>query len=241
MADSILQNGANGSTGSSLAKKLEQAHEAHNPTIEDVPDEEDLKHVPQPTSSRIIESVDESGSIPGWATPISSKSAGKQKEPIAPKEKKPAIDLQSEQSFPGLGGGAPKPAQARNAPGWPKINGANGTSTNGSSSPNSGINTPPAVVQSVPKATPHSLAGQIQAPLIVLQKQEVLPRTQLKKPLPELLKDINKKLRTNLTYSNGENGIYEFRESSNQKEAVKQQAIRDLGAQIGVKVCYCVK
>jgi hypothetical protein len=234
------QNGANGTSGLSQAQILMQkhvtpAHEAHNPSVEEVPDEEDLKHGIPPTSSSILETEDEAKSTPEWAAPMSAKAAGKQKESAAPP--KQVIDIQSEQLFPGLGGGAPKPVQARNAPGWPKINGANGTSTNGSSTPTSGFNTPPAVVSSVPRGGPQSLAGQIQAPLLVLQKHEVLPRNQLKKPMPDLLKDINKKLRTNITMTTGEGGVLEFRETSNQKESIKQQAIRDLGAQIGAKVC----
>jgi hypothetical protein len=241
--DSATHTGANGTSGLSQAQILMQkhvtpTHEAHNPTIEEVPDEEELKHGGQPTSSSVLESVDEANSAPGWGAPMSAKAAGKQKENAGPaKEKKQTIDLQSEQLFPGLGGGAPKPVQARNAPGWPNINGANGPPTNGSSTPNSGVNTPPAVVSSVPRGGPQSLAGQIQAPLLVLQKHEVLPRNQLKKPLPDLLKDINKKLRTNVTMTTGEGGVLEFRETSNQKESLKQQAIRDLGVQIGAKVC----
>lgn len=237
--DSATKNSANSNAGLSQAQILMQKHvapsqESHNPTVEEVPDEEDLKHGVQSGSSSFLEPTGDSE--PGWGTPMSSKAAGKQKENPPAKEKMQTIDLNSEQSFPGLGGGAPKPAQARNAPGWPKFNGANGASTNGSSTPGSstpksGANTPPAV-SSAPRGGPLSLAGQIQAPLLALQKNEVLPRNQLKKPLPDLLKDINKKLRTNVTMTTGEGGVLEFRETSNQKEAIKQQAIKELGTQI---------
>jgi hypothetical protein len=234
----------------SAAQKLMQKHhdEAHKATIEEVPDEEDLKHGPEPTSSSVLESTEETPQSSKWGTTMSTKAAGKQKEEVAPsKEKGPLFDTQSDESFPGLGG-AQKPIQpmqtkpswvAKSTPTGPAAaNGkANGISTNGSSTPKSGINTPSSVVnQSAPRVAPQSLAGQIQLPILVLQKQEVLPRNQLKKPLLDILKDINKKLRTNITVTTGEGGVLEFRETSNQKEAVRNQAIRDLGAQIGAKV-----
>lgn len=223
---------ANGTTELSAAAKLRELHaqESHKPTIEDEVDDSDLHHPLPPTGSSVLEAPDDALT---WAAPMSATAAGKQKETVAPTEKK--MDLNSEQLFPGLGGGASKPAQTR-APGWPKVNGSNGTSTNGTSTPKSGVNTPPPVAQSVPRGTTHSLAGNITTPVLVLRKEEVPPRSQMKKPMPEILKDINKKLRTNLTLQIGENGIYEFRDNSNQKEAVKDQAIRDLGLQLGGKV-----
>jgi hypothetical protein len=251
--DSSLQAGING-TGDkqgtlSAAQKLMQKHhdEAHSATVEEVPDEEDLKHEPEPISSSILEPTEEIPQPSKWGATMSAKAAGKQKEEVAPiKEKSLLLDTQSNESFPGLGG-APKPVQpAQLKPSWvakPTSTGptatndkANGISTNGSSTPKSGMNTPPsAVSQSAPRVAPQSLAGQIQLPILVLQKQEVLPRNQLKKPLADILKDINKKLRTNITVTTGEGGVLEFRETSNQKEAVRNQAIRDLGAQIGAK------
>jgi hypothetical protein len=224
--------------------------EAHKATIEEVPDEEDLKHGPEPTSSSVLEPTEEAPQSSKWGATMSAKAAGKQKEEVGPsKEKSPLLDTQSNESFPGLGG-AHKPAHttqskpswvAKPAPTGPAAaNGrTNGISTNGSSTPKSGFNTPPsAVSQSAGRGAPQSLAGQIQLPILVLQKQEVLPRNQLKKPLADILKDINKKLRTNITVTTGEGGVLEFRETSNQKEAVRNQAIRDLGAQIGAKVSY---
>lgn len=196
----------------------------HTPTIEEVPDEADLKHPVQPLSTSILEDMDDSAA-PGWATPVSVNAAGKQKERA---QAAPKIDLKSEESFPGLGGA---PTSKPNAPGWPKFNGANGTPTNGSAT-DSGANTPATASRG-----PQSLTRNIQAPMLVLQKNEVLPKNQLKKPVPELIKDINKKMRTNITMTTGEAGALEFRDSSNAKESYKSQAIRDLGAQIGAKVC----
>lgn len=231
------QNGVNGSDSGATAQKLSAAHEAHNPTIEEVPDESDLNGNPHPQSEKVtLESVDDAAVAPTWAAAPSAKAAGKRKaeEPTS-KDKKPVIDTQSSESFPGLGGSKPAAPASFNMS-WGKgpaqVNGrSNGTPTTGASTPTSDIPTPPAS-----RGGPQSLAGQIQAPLLVLQKHEVVPRTQLKKPIPDILKDINKKLRTNLTMTQGAGGVFEFRETSNQKEALKQQAIRDLGQQIGAKV-----
>jgi hypothetical protein len=254
--DSSGQIGLNGisdkQAAPSAAQKLMQKHhdEAHKATIEEVPDEEDLKHGPEPTSSSVLESTDEAPQSSKWGATMSAKAAGKQKEEAAPaQEKSPLLDTQSNELFPGLGGAQKNVRHTQARPSWvakPAPNGpaaangkADGISTNGTSTPQSGINTPPSAVSpSAVRGAPQSLAGQIQLPILVLQKQEVLPRNQLKKPLADILKDINKKLRTNITVTTGEGGVLEFRETSNQKDAVRNQAIRDLGAQIGAKVSY---
>lgn len=232
---SAAQNGVNGTdSGASSAHHL-----PHNPTVEEVPDESDLNGSAHPQSEKaILESVDDASAAPTWAATPSAKAAGKRKEEPSAKENRPVIDTQSDKAFPGLGG--PKPTATPpvkptwgpgSAPSVPVNGRSNGTPATGPSTPTSDVPTPPSG-----RAAPHSLANQISAPLLVLQKHEVLPRTQMKKPLPDIIKDINKKLRTNLTVTQGAGGVLEFRETSNQKEALKKQAIRDLGQQIGVKV-----
>jgi hypothetical protein len=241
---SATQSGLNGSGAElSAAQKLMQKHDAaHKPTIEEVVDEDDLKHGPTPVSSSILESTDESANAPGWVAPMSSKAAGKQKADGPGKENKPLLDTQSEELFPGLGG-APKPAQATSSvPKWgakkpATANGAsNGISTNGTSSPTSGLNTPTSASQPKPKGAPQSLAGQNSGPLFVLQPQEVLSRSQLKRPIPDVLKDINKKTRANLSMTTGEGGVLKFSATGAVPDSVKHQAFRDLGAQVCAKV-----
>ena len=247
-SDTSVPIGSN-STGEKLsaAQKLMQKHhdEVHKATIEEVPDEEDLRHTPEPTSSSILESTEEAVLASKWGATMSAKAAGKQKEEAA-KEKTPLLDTQSTELFPGLG--APKSAQAaQSRPSWvakpspgalkTTNGGANGISTNGSSTPKSGMNTPPSAASySAPKGAPMSLAGNQQPPILVLQKHEILPRNQLKKPLAEIVKDLNKKHRVNMTVSAGEGGILEFRETIPPKDNVRNQALRDLGIQIGAKV-----
>ena len=221
--------------------------EVHKATIEDVPDEEDLRHTPEPISSSVLESTEEPAPSSKWGATMSAKAAGKQKEEAPAKEKTPLLDTQSNELFPGLGG-APKSSQpAQSRPSWvakpspaaPKAanGGANGISTNGSSTPKSGMNTPPtAASYPAPKGATMSLAGNQQPPILVLQKHEILPRNQLKKPLAEIVKDVNKKHRVNMTVSAGEGGVLEFRETLPPKDAVRNQALKDLGVQIGAKV-----
>jgi hypothetical protein len=252
-SDSSAQISANGTSDKqatlSAAQRLMQKHhdEVHKATIEEVPDEEDLRHTPEPVSASVLESTEEAALPSQWGSTMSAKAAGKQKEASAPKEKIPLLDTESTELFPGLGG-VPKSVQpapskpswvAKPSPGASKATngGANGISTNGSSTPNSGMNTPPsAPIYSAPKGASMSLAGNQGPPILVLQKHEVLPRNQLKKPLAEIVKDVNKKHRTNMTVSAGEGGILEFRETMPPKDSVRNQALRDLGVQIGAKV-----
>lgn len=211
-----------GTNGTAVAPKHD---ETHQPIVEEVPDEDELRHGPTPVSSSILEPVNDDASLPGWVAQMSSKAAGKQKE--VSKSSKPALDTQSEEFFPSLGG-APK-AQS-SAPKW-NVSKPNGAS-NGASTPDSGTATPV-----VSKArVPQSLAGQ-GAPLYTLQPREVLTRKELKRPIPEVLKDINKKTRANLSMTTGEGGVLKFSATGPVSDNVKHQAFRDLGAQICVKVC----
>jgi hypothetical protein len=194
----------------------------------------------------VLEPVDEVANPPGWVAPLSAKAAGKRKEEPSPsKESQPTVDTQSEELFPALGG-APKPVQISSAAlNWSNkkagTNGAaNGVSTNGSSTPTSGLNTPPsASSKSAPRGTTPSLAGQALGPSIVFDKNEIKKRGDLKKPVPDVLKDIAKKSRpmVNIVMTTVENGSLKFTATGPAPEAAKWTALRDLGAQIGVEVC----
>jgi hypothetical protein len=246
--ESSVQNGVNGSSTElpNSQRLFQQHHPEHQPTIEDIPDEDDLTHGPQPPSSSVLEFTDEIANPPGWVAPISAKAAGKRKaEPSPGKENMPMVDTQSEELFPALGG-APKPVQISSAArNWSNKklapNGAaNGVSTNGSSTPNSGLNTPlSATSQSAPRGTTPSLAGLALGPSITFHKDEIKKRQDLKKPVPDVLKDIAKKSRPIVTISmtTVENGSLKFTATGPAPEAAKWQALRDLGAQIGVEVC----
>jgi hypothetical protein len=246
--DSNIQNGHSEASGSgiglSAAQRLQQKHAAHTVTVEDIPDEADSSHPAPPLSTSILESKDDAPA-PGWVPPISAKAAGKRKEG-APS--KPLLDTQSEELFPGLGA-ASKPRQpATSTPTWgaktsasnaSATNGTNGLSTNGTSTPQSqsGINTPTSAInQGPPRGAPRKMEipGQVQE-RIFLEKNQMLPRPQLKKPLADVLKDINRKSKkVNVTLSAGENGTT-FYATGPSDAAV--QALRDVVAQVGAKVC----
>jgi hypothetical protein len=225
--------------GLSAAQKLQQKHdeEAHKATIEDVPDEDDLKHGEQPENlSGVLEGPGDAPA-PGWVPPMSAKAAGKRKEGGSQKENKPLFDTQSEQAFPGLGGSKPVPAAAK-APLWKvggtpvtAANGTNGVSTNGTSTPTSGMNTPPSATSQAARKD-FKIPGQHQE-IYSLKTNEMLPRTQLKKPLPELLKDINKRSKANVTFTPTHEGIA-FHASGPEDATTK--ALKDVVAMVGSKV-----
>ena len=250
-------NSNSGSTKLSAAQRLMQKHdEPHNPTVEEVPDEEDLTPHPHPTSSSILESTNELAAAPGWAAPMSEKAAGKRKDAPSGKATAPVLDTQSDESFPGLGGSK---VPVRTAPSaWvsktgPLVtNGAtNGTPTNGTSTPVPARSTPPAppvASQRAPKAAAPSSKNlseeDAKKEAEEARKNEPyvksytfdpkeLSRSTTKKPLPELLRDINKKYRLNFTQTTGAGGAIKITVASTKRyEAIIQQALKELGSYV---------
>lgn len=99
----------NGGASKSLAAMLEQQHahdEPHNATVEDVVDEEDLKH-PPPTSIGNAQPL-ASTTVPASETSTPAETASPSPVPKPAPKKAPAFDVQSEELFPALGSG-PKP------------------------------------------------------------------------------------------------------------------------------------
>lgn len=191
----------------SAAQQLMQKHaEPHAVSVEDVPDVD----LPKPTN-------DASGS---WAAPVAGSSNGK-----APAASKKGIDTQSHEVFPELGG--PKGKNASVAPIWgaknttnDKPNGSNGVSR--SSTPASTQGPTPAM--SIPGRNVES---------VTLEPQFIMPRNQLKRPIPDILKDINRKSRATITMATATNGRLKFDATGPQD--VAQQALKDLVQQIGVR------
>ena len=225
--------------------------ESHPPTIEDVPDESDLQHPEQPASASILEDKVKSETANAWNPPMSDKAAGKQKEKVVvPIEKAhKSLDTQSHDLFPELGG--PKTKQAPNTvPIWGSkkttpaapavVNGSsNGVSTNGSSrasTPASGVATPTSSVGQQPsRLGPQSMAlpGR-HTERINLDPSQLLSRAQLRKPLPDVIKDINKKLKATVTSHTGDRGILWL--TATGPEIPCRQALQEVVAQIGSKV-----
>ncbi|KXJ96717.1 putative RNA binding effector protein Scp160 [Microdochium bolleyi] len=206
----------------SAAERLMQQH-AENPlpvTVEDVPDED----LPAPSVSG------DSSAAPSWAPTMTAKAAGKQKAGPAS-----SLDTQSHDAFPSLGG--PAGAKANVTPIWGGANGKpsaaswSANATPRSATPASGMATPTAG----PKAV--SIPGR-SVESYVLEASHIMPRAQLRRPIPDIVKDINRKSRANITMVNGPGGSFRFNATGPQDKA--QQALRDLVQQIGAKTSHKV-
>ncbi|EDN99592.1 hypothetical protein SS1G_02448 [Sclerotinia sclerotiorum 1980 UF-70] len=216
--DTAVPNGHSEANGNgpelSQAQKLMQKHDQeHQPTIEDIPDEEDLKHGEQPSSASILEDANGDSAAPGWVPPVSTKAAGKQKEDV---RKEPSIDTQSHEDM------------GR----WKASANANGTPANGgspASTPNSGAATPMSSANR-PKV---NQPGQQPHERIELAQDQILKRGELKKPLPEILREINKKYRSNITQSTGMGGKMTF--TAYGPPSAARTGIKALMEQIGAK------
>lgn len=209
---------------SSAAARLLQKH-AENPlhhvTVEDVPDEE-LK---SPSTADTSEK-------PSWGQTMSTKAAGKQ-----PAQGSGSLDTQSHEAFPELGVPKTNAASKSNiSPIWGGAKGANGKangtswSANGTprtSTPASGVSTPTGV------PPPVSIPGR-NVETLLLEAQHVMPRNQLKRPIPDIVKDINRKSRAVISSVSAPAGHLKFEATGPQDKA--QQALRDLVQQIGLKV-----
>ena len=244
------------------AQKLQEIHSsdtaAHNPTVEEVIDEEDLAHPPPSLlaqqNSRVSDSPDADG------PPVSANRLGKRKEvPLSEqpqvKPKAPVLDTQSEESFPALGGPPPSRPGAPNAMQWGSktspsfakhaTNGVNGKgplSNNAAStvsSPVSGVMTPmSAGAKSVqpPKQDP-SLQGMAlpgrHSQRITFAPSQLLPRSQLKKPILEILRAINKRSKAKIEIKQGPQGVIVFEGTGPYDDT--RQALRDVAHEVGSK------
>ncbi|KAI2617827.1 hypothetical protein GGR54DRAFT_607109 [Hypoxylon sp. NC1633] len=211
---------------SSAAARLLQKH-AENPlhvTVEDVPDE-DLK-------STSVADVDEKSST--WGQTMSTRAAGKK-----PAQEPPAsLDTQSHEAFPELG--VPKNATASKSnisPIWGgvksgangKVNGTSswsGNGTPGTSTPASGVSTPTGV------PPPVSIPGR-NTQTLLLESQYIMPRAQLKRPIQDIVKDINRKSRAVISMVPAPSGHLKFEAAGPADKA--QQALQELVQQIGIK------
>jgi hypothetical protein len=253
---------ANGgdSSGLSLAQKMMMQHEqndransSHKPAIEEVVDEEDVAHPATHTTlpGPVLEVVDDVEK-PEWVKQA-EKAAEKEKVVEKPEKKKTQpLDLKSDEAFPSLGG--PKPATP-SATMWgakpPSISrpaGTNGHSNGYASSASSRASTPASGNRTPASAAPVRLrgpGGQLQLPgrtnqqsveTITLLPEQLTPRTQLKKPAGEILRDIQTRTKASLQMSTSGNGMATFIVKGS-PEAVRS-AIRDIGKEFGLKVTY---
>lgn len=171
------------------------------------------------------------------------------------------IDTKSDEAFPSLGAG-PKPrAAATVSSAWgakkpasvakAAANGVNGhgsepltssTTSSRASTPASGMFTPSSVAAS---ATPQSYPSRGPTPQLMsipgrhteripLTPSQLLPRNQLKKPVMDVLRDINKRSKATVEMRPGPGGVIYF-EGRGPTDAVRQ-ALKDVAKEVGSKV-----
>ena len=240
------------------------AEAAHRATIEDVVDEEDIIH-PPPSTHAPSDGAPAPVLLPA-VDGMSDRAAGKQKaseEPNGlPASKKAdgnaTLDMKSEESFPALGGGPKPQAQAPVARAWgakkpgflghPGPNGANGigsissTTSSRASTPASGMLTPSSPTASVtPQSRGVSMPQYIPIPgrhseRIQFAPSQLLPRDQLKKPLQDVLRAINKRSKATVEMKPGPNGAIVFEGTGPVEHA--RQALKEVAKEVGSKVGF---
>lgn len=207
---------------STPAEQLKAKHHdaaGHNPTVEEVLDEDDIQHPPP-------QAIDP---YPVDQNTLSDVARGKQKATSA--TNRPAFNITSEDAFPSLGGGK---APATNAT-WSR---PGATTANGTGKVTNGTQHKPASALGSDQARGPS-AGSVKLPGRVVETIQMFPhemikRSELKKPVGEVLRDINKKSKANVVARDGRDGIVIF-EASGPVEAVRQ-ALKEVVATIGSKV-----
>ena len=204
--------------GLTPAQKLMQEHADHHVTVEDVEDEDELAH-PRPSAQPAADAP----------APLSEKAAGKQKAEDAPAApKKPALNTSSEEAFPALGPVKPR-AQAPVAPTWGKkpasvtANGVNGNAASNGSAVGRG-----------PALPSMNIPGK-HTERISLAAHQVAGRGELKKPINEIVRDINRRSKAKLEYKQAPGAL--IFEGTGPVEAVRQ-ALKEVANEIGSKVRY---
>lgn len=171
------------------------------------------KHAQDPHSVTVEDAEDEDLPVHKHSAPPTTK----QPEPQRPKER---LDTQSHELFPELG--ASKGKSANVPPVWGAKTNTNGK-TNGSGP--SAVSQGPAPAMFIPGRNVES---------ITLEPQDIMPRGQLRRPIADIIKDINRKSRANISMGGASNGRLKFDATGPQD--VAQQALKDLVSQIGTRV-----
>ncbi|KAI4735409.1 hypothetical protein E4T50_14070 [Aureobasidium sp. EXF-12298] len=222
--------------GLTPAQRLAEKHDDHKPSVEEVVDEEDIIHPPPSASATASSSAGPSTAAP---TPAPESAP-------APSPKKPSVlDTQSEELFPSLGASKPrssagpslwskKPAAVANANGLKNGQVANNAPSR-SSTPASGLATP---ASSAAGFRGVSLPGR-HTEAISFAPSQLAQSKDLKKPVSEILRDINKRSKAKVEMSQGAGGSYAFRATGSTPNDVREtlkEVARQLGSRQSVKV-----
>ncbi|KAF2764255.1 RNA-binding G protein effector of mating response pathway [Teratosphaeria nubilosa] len=216
MATESIANGSTANDGLTAAEKLMKEHtehEAHKASVEDVVDEDTIQHPPPSAAPSQPISTDPSRvATPSADDTMSSKAAGKQpamEAPAAAGANKPSLDVANEELFPSLG--APKKAAAPSP--WSSKPAAIGKAANGIANGNNASNAPsrtsnPGSGIMTPGSTAASQGGALNLPgrnvqTYQLPTDRMTPRNQLKKPVKDILRDVNKRSKAKVELKEG--------------------------------------
>lgn len=206
--------------GSSPAEQLRARHAAntsgdHHVLVEDAIDEDDIQHPPPPA--------------PGPSKTAANTTAGASLRPKAA-----PLNVNSEEAFPSLG---PSKAAAAPLQTWSRkpVVSANGNAAYGSSAASKGKAPTQhgAPLASRPAISSVSLPGR-SVERISFAPHQITPRNQLKRTVPEILREINRKYKAKVEVREGTDGHVVF-EGTGTQEAVRQ-ALKEVANQLGSKV-----
>jgi hypothetical protein len=220
------------------AEQLKARHSAnasgdHHVLVEDVVDEDDIAHPPPPPQSQ-----------PGPST-IDPDTAAGASDTSRGKPRQVPLNVDSEEAFPSLG--PSKPVPSRPAQSWSRIPGTSSAvpasgSANGISSAAKGkaprLPAQPSASAGSSVSLPGvSLPGRL-VERITFAPHQITPKNQLKKPISDILREINKKSKARVEMREGANGNLIF-EGSGPQDAVRL-ALKEVATQIGSKVCFFI-
>ena len=244
MAAANAVNGTSASnTGSlSFAEQLQKKHQAgHNPTVEEVEDEDDRMH-PPPSSLAAKPAPAPENTDP----PLSEKAKGKQKAEEAPqgqeaqsKKAEQPLDTTSEELFPALGSGPRPRSTGQASAAWGSNKPASvGAKVNGPGSGAGANASAPRI--STPLSSANNQNRTVQMPgrhteTVNFAPSQLMPRDKLKKPLPDLLRELNKRSKAKIEMKHVNNGEIAFIGTGPSVDVV-QQALREVAKQAGAKV-----
>lgn len=196
--------------------------ENHNPTIEEVADEEDIiKRHETPLSNSVLEADDDPEPL------IAPK-------PIA--KTKPAPIISSQEEFPALNGSRAKTPIVASQ--WGS-NMSTGTPATGTSATASGAATPTSTATTEAKRMEMHIPGQYSRQMM-LAPQYMVPKSKMKRSIPEILKDVSRKTNTKVTTRGGANGSMWFT-AVGPNASQTEKAMLDIADQIGAEVCNPVQ
>ncbi|OAX83796.1 hypothetical protein ACJ72_01833 [Emergomyces africanus] len=256
-----IANGTSVMSSQSPAARLEEQHtrDSHQVTVEEVPDEYDIKHPPPsiPVGQAPVELPKPNPSVSETVAPVAKPEEPSSATFAHPASKKsPVFDVRSEELFPALGG-TPNPRTPAAVPlawGARKSVGRNPSPSNGLSnggqlpshmpSNTSSRTTILASGLATPSSTTASFGGSVASPKIMTMPgkhverirfapSQMLPRSQLKKPIRDILRDTSRRFKAVVDMYNGPGETIIF-EGKGSVDAVRQ-ALKEVAQQVGSK------